>query len=156
MEMNKPIFIESKNQDRHPGTIIHLTQWNREVAVDSMDNDRILEKYLDKVDQDRRDQEQRIAKNMELMEKRLSDSEGRIEARFNQIMKSIEDTNKKVDDSIQRMENKFDKLTDEVKENNKYIRNISVTTIIGIAAMVIAVGCMIGTIVWSVFQMNLS
>lgn len=156
MEMNKPIFIESKNQDRRPGKIIHLTQWNREVAVDSMDNDRILEKYLDKVDQDRRDQEQRIAKNMELMEKRLSDSEGRIEARFNQIMKSIEDTNKKVDDSIQRMENKFDKLTDEVKENNKYIRNISVTTIIGIAAMVIAVGCMIGTIVWSVFQMNLS
>ena len=39
----------------------------------NMDDNKILEKYLDRVDQDRRDQEERLSKNMQLMEHRISE-----------------------------------------------------------------------------------
>jgi len=37
------------------------------------------------------------------------------------------------------MESKVEDLAKEVKENNRYIRNISLTTIVGIATMVITI-----------------
>lgn len=114
---------------------------NSEEAIDM--EEKSLNTVLDRMDQDRRDQEKRLSKNMELIEKRITEerrlSEERMENRFNEVMKSIEKTNGNFEKSVERIEDKFEKLSDEVKENNKYLRNMSLTTIIGIAAMVITV-----------------
>lgn len=136
--------------------ILEKTYMSKEAAID-MDDSKAFEKILDRMDQDRREQEQRLSKNIELMEQRMEtrtrDSEERMEARFQQVMNSIESTNKKVDEAMQRMENKFDKLSEEVKENNKYIRNISITTIIGIGGMVVAIALAVLQLVPTLMQL---
>lgn len=118
------------------------TYMSKEVSVD-MDESKAFDKILDRMDHDRREQEQRLSNNMQQMEQRITEerrlSEERMEKRFNQVMESLKETNDRFDKSVIRMESKFEDLAKEVKENNKYIRTISVTTILGIAAMVITI-----------------
>lgn len=99
-----------------------------EVALD-MDENKILEKYLDKINQDRRDQEDRLSKNIELMEKRITEerrlSEERMEKRFIESMEKIDKLEEKLD-------NKLDNTT-------KWVAATAISTILGIAAMVISV-----------------
>ncbi|MBS4958948.1 hypothetical protein [Clostridium sp.] len=109
----------------------------------NMDDNKILEKYLDRVDQDRRDQEERLSKNMQLMEHRISEerkaSEERLEKMFLTTMESIKDTNKKIDDLNGKINENEKTLIKEISSANKDIRNISISTILGIAAMVITI-----------------
>lgn len=79
-----------------------------------MENDKILEKYMDMINQDRRD-----------MEKRLIDDRRESESR--------------IDETVKRIENKIDKQNDKIEANNRYMHNISIAVIIGIAAMVLTV-----------------
>lgn len=135
---------------------------NKEVSVD-MDENKILEKYLDKVDQDRREQEQRLNSNMEKLEERLSKeriaSEERLEKLFNSTMDSIKETNAKIDkideklgskidsindkidtkiDSINnKIDSKVDLMSEKIDSTNKWIIGTCIATILSIAAMVI-------------------
>lgn len=101
-----------------------------------MDENQILEKYMDKVDQDRRDQEQRLSNSIQSMEQRLNEdrklmeqriveerrlSEDRMEKRFNETMEALKETNKKMDST------------------NKWITGTCIATIIGIAAMAVTI-----------------
>lgn len=124
---------------------IHTDEFNiteREVSVE-LDDNKLLEKYMDKLDQDNRDQEKRISNSIQHMEQRITEerrlSEERMEERYKQLISAIESSNKKSGESIIRTENKFDSLASEVRENNKYIRSISISTTIAIAAIIITV-----------------
>lgn len=97
-----------------------------------MDENKLLEKYIDKIDQDRRDQEERLSRNVQLMEerveKRTRETEERIEKRFIETMDALKETN-----------NKINKLDEKIDSTNKWIIGVCLSTILGIAAMVIAV-----------------
>ncbi|MCR1962970.1 hypothetical protein NSA28_04970 [Clostridium perfringens] len=112
-----------------------------------MDENKILEKYLDKIDKDRREQEERLSKNIELSEKRVHDErielerriiedskarEERMEKRFTEVMNSLEKTNTKIDEKI-------DKMSEKIDNTNKWIVGLCISTIIGIAAIVVTV-----------------
>lgn len=77
----------------------------------SMDNDKILEKYMDMVNQDRRDMEKR------LMEDRR-ESEARSEERF------------------ARLEKKIDSLSDKIDSHKSFLWGIIVTAFIGVGGFV--------------------
>lgn len=125
----------------------------KEVAVD-MDDDKLLEKYLDKVEQDRRDQEVRLNSNMEKMEERLYKdrvaSEERLEKLFNATMESIKDTNDKIgkineklDSKIDSINNKIDAKVDfmyeKIDSTNKWIIGTCIATILAVAAIAASV-----------------
>lgn len=97
---------------------------------DSMD--KLLEKYIDKMDRDQSDlrndiraSESRTARSIELSEERNIE-------RFNRIEQMINEHNSKIDEKYEKLESKID-------NNNKFIISLSITTILGIAAMVVAV-----------------
>lgn len=113
----------------------------------SMDENKLLEKYLDKVDQDRRDQEERLSKAVIESEKRnhteriefekrinedRKASEERLEKKFDQILNSIEKNNKD-------FESKINKLEDKIDSNNKWIIGVCITTVLSIAALVVSI-----------------
>lgn len=129
---NKNIRHNSGNSD-----IININRkYFGKSEVELMDDNDALEKYLDKVDQDRRDQEERLSKNMNLMEQRITEerrlSEERMEKRFNQVMSSIEKTNDKIDEKVSRIEDKID-------NTNKWIIGTCIATILAVAAIAASV-----------------
>ena len=124
----------------------------KEVAWD-MDENKLLEKYLDKVDQDRREQEQRLNSNMEKMEERLSKekiaSEERLEKLFNATMESIKDTNNKIDKTNEKLDNKIDGINnkidskvdlmyEKIDSTNKWIIGTCIATILAVAAIAVS------------------
>lgn len=123
-----------------------------EVTAD-MDENKILEKYMDKVDQDRRDQDERIYKNMQHMEQRITEerrlSEERLNKKYEDLLKVIEASNNNTNSKLEKLQSNFNdeikEIKNDIKDNTKEVRNISITTILAIAAMVIA-------IVWAVYQ----
>jgi len=118
---------------------------NSELEVESVMNEQeYIDKYISKLEDDRREQEKRLSTNMQLMEQRITEerrlSEKRIEDRFNEVMTALEKTNESTKNAVKDIEAKVD-------ANNKFMRNIQITTILGIGAMVLAVA----SIAWSVF-----
>lgn len=127
---------------------------NIKEEVFDMDENKILEKYLDKIDKDRREQEQRLNENIRSMEQRITEerrlSEERMEKKFIEAMDSIKETNKKLDSinskldkKVETINSKIDEKTDKIGEKidntNKWIIGVCLSTIIGIAAMVLTV-----------------
>lgn len=107
-----------------------------ESEEDIMDDNKLLEKYMDKIDQDRRDTEKRISDSIERfenkvvqdrkesearIEKRISEAEHRIENRFNSTMDSVE------------------KLNDKIENTNKWIIGTCIATILAVAAIAASV-----------------
>ncbi|EOU1985503.1 DUF1640 domain-containing protein [Clostridium perfringens] len=120
---------------------------NIKEEVFDMDENKILEKYLDKIDKDRREQEERLSRNIELSEKRIHDErielekrviedskarEERMEKRFTEVMNSLEKINLKMDEKI-------DKMSEKIDSTNKWITGLCISTIVGIAAIVVTV-----------------
>ena len=95
-----------------------------------------IEKYIDKIDKDRVDSENRIREDRQQMETRIVEerrlSEERMEKRFDAVMASLEKTNEKLDRTL-------DKVTEEAKSSKSWIMAFCIATIIGIAGLVIAV-----------------
>ncbi|MCR1955138.1 hypothetical protein NSA24_10075 [Clostridioides mangenotii] len=85
---------------------------------------------------DSKEREDRIeARQSELLsnlEKRFADMDNKIE-------KSNDELNKKFEKYMDKIDSKFDKMDEKIDGNNKYLRSLTITTIVGIAAMVIAV-----------------
>ncbi len=112
-----------------------------------MDNNDILSKYMDKVDQDRRDSESRNEKRISDLEERMDNRLNRIEDNIKYYTESvainISTLDSKMETKISSLETKLDnKLTlleGKIDNNNKFILGIAISTIIGIAAIVVSV-----------------
>lgn len=129
------IVDSTKHQLKHRKIKITESNPEMEVATD-MNDEKILEKYMDKIDQDRREQEQRLSQNIQSMEQRIVEerrlSEERMEKRYLDVMKAVEKTNDNID-------NKIEDIRKDNEETKKWIIGLCITTILGIAAMVVAV-----------------
>lgn len=135
----KSNLIKFKQKD-----IISITKGSSNIPVNdiesevsiTMNNDDLLKNYMDKVDQDRRDQETRLTQSMQLMEQRITEerrlSEERMEKKFNETMQSIKDTNSNID-------SKFDKLESKYENLKWWIMATCLATIVGIAAIAASV-----------------
>lgn len=120
----------------------YIKDMDMEVGAD-MDENRLLEKYLDKVDQDRREQELRLNSNMDKLEERLSReriaSEERLEKMFNATMESIKDTNNKIDSINSKIDSKIDLMYEKMDSTNKWIIGTCIATILAVAAIAASV-----------------
>lgn len=147
--------MSSGINDRRPEIDIKndLSEGIKEVSID-MDENKMLEKYLDKVDQDRREQELRLNSNIEKMEERLSKeriaSEERLEKLFTATMESIKDTNLKIDkinDKIdtkvneinQKLDGQINSMTEKLDSTNKWVMSTCIATILAVAAIAASV-----------------
>ncbi|MEX0085146.1 hypothetical protein AB2T90_22235 [Clostridium butyricum] len=119
-----------------------------------MDENKILEKYMDKVDHDRREQEQRFSNSMQTMEGRLFDdrklmeqriteerrlSEERMEKRFNETMESLKSINLKIESLEEKLDQKTDRTLDKIDSINQWIIATCIATILAVAAIAASV-----------------
>lgn len=116
---------------------------NNSNHMELKDMDKILEKYIDKMDRDQSDlrndirtSENRTTHLIEKMEERIQLSDANMEKRMEKIEKLIENNINQNRENSNRLESKID-------NNNKFIISISISVIIGVAAMVISVISMI-------------
>lgn len=111
---------------------------------DNMEDDKILEKYIDTVDKDRREMEKRLTEDGQESEKRITEerrlSEDRMEKRFNEVMSSIKDLNQGMSKNISSMNTKID-------EGNKYLRSLTLSTIWSVAGIAFAVMALVVTVI---------
>lgn len=118
-----------------------------------MDNNDLIIKLIEKVEQsnqqikiDLNESEKRITADRRESEKRITEerrlSEERMEKKFTEAMSSFKQLNDKMDINNTQLNTKIDttakESNDKIDINNKYINNISVTTMIGIAAIAVA------------------
>lgn len=103
-----------------------------EEVVYTMDENKLLEKYIDSAEQNRRDMEQRLMEDRRESEKRLTDerrlSEERMEKRFNETMNKLD-----------KLDGRIDKMEGKLEGTSKWITALCITTIVGIAAMAVSV-----------------
>ncbi|MBZ9690900.1 hypothetical protein [Clostridium sp. M14] len=154
MEMRKAIVTEIYS-NRNIDNKVKIDEFlgnSCEEAID-MDDNKIIEKYMDKIDQDRREQEQRLSNNIQSMENRLFEdrklmeqriteerrlSEERMEKRFNEAIESIKNTNHKIDSLENKLDDKTDKMLEKVDSTNKWIMGTCIATILAVAAIAVS------------------
>lgn len=112
-----------------------------------------IENYLDKIDLDRRESERRITEERRLSEQRIEnrfsscmDRLDCIEEKIERNVDAIKKDNKETINSI-RQENRetIDSIRSENKETKRWIMGLCITTILGIAAMVVAIISVVST-----------
>lgn len=120
-----------------------------EQEVNNMDNNDILIKYMEKVDRDQSDLKQDIRESEKRTAEHLKSVEERMDNRLNRIediiAKQTENLNDKIDSINTKIDSLGETLGEKIEKNNKFINTMSVTTIIGVSAITVAV-------VWGLFS----
>lgn len=100
--------------------------------VNDMNENDILKTYMQKIDKDQSDLRQDIRES----ERRTTERMRHIEERMDERLNRIEDLIAKTNDAVDK---KFDKIVEDNKNTKNWVIGVCLTTIVGIAAMVIAV-----------------
>lgn len=101
------------------------------IGDDNMD--KILEKYIDKLDRDQSDLRHDMRASEERIAKLIEDSNERTEDSYNRIEDLIKEY--KLDNS--RLESKFDSLQEKVSKDVKENKNFALATLISIVAILV-------------------
>lgn len=112
--------------------------------MNEMDNEfKDLKKDILDAEKRIQDTEKRIYTNNKDLEQRLDKNFDEIKSLFKDYKQELKDSHKKSEESIVKLETKIDnlesKLESKIDNSNKWIIGLCLTTIIGIAAMVITV-----------------
>lgn len=121
-----------------------------ENTMDNKATNDILLKYIDSLDKkyddykrDMIESENRIRQDAKNAEDRYEKRQAEFDQRLDERFKSIDDKFNKIEakfiDLEDKIDIKFGDMQNEIKENNKYLKSLTITTNIGIAAMVISV-----------------
>lgn len=120
-----------------------LKERKKEEVSSNMDDNKLLEKYMDSVNQSIRDMEQRNIQDKREREQRIIQcqqlSEERMEKRFLEAMDAVKNQNEIISSAIAKFDDKIDKMDSKIDDSKKFIVSISLTTILSIAALVITV-----------------
>lgn len=110
---------------------------------EKMDNSKLLEKYMDKVDADRREMESRLLKDAQEREARIREETLNRENRFNESLKTYQKESKEREE---RYLKEVEEIKQIVRDGEKQRTNhtfalwtLAITSFLGIAAMVITV-----------------
>lgn len=133
-------ILEGNNLDRGE---INDTAFTRE-EMNEMDNE-FKDLKRDILDSEKRiqDTEKRIYTANKDMESRIDKNLDEIKSLFKDYKQELKDSNKKTEENISKLEGKIDnlesKLENKIDSTNKWIIGLCISTIVGIAAMVITV-----------------
>lgn len=104
---------------------------------DEMDNNKILELYIAKVDKDQSELKQDIRESENRIFQKVSDSEERMNKRLDKIEDLIKDQNTKFD----KMDDKIVEVSQSVKNGledyRKFLWGITISILLAIATMII-------------------
>lgn len=95
----------------------------------NMDENKLLEKYMDKIDSDQRELKAEVREREERIEKRIAESERRIDLKLERIENMISEQNKKMDDVKDSVNQKMD-------ENRRFMWGIVITIVLSIIASI--------------------
>lgn len=118
--------------------------------MDNKSTNDMLLKYIDNLDKKYDDYKRDMVESEKRIYQNTKDAEERYEKRQAEFEKMLDDRFKSIDAKFDKIEEKFNKfeekidskfelMQNEIKENNKYLKSLTITTNIGIAAMVISV-----------------
>ena len=103
-----------------------------------MDDNKLLEKYMEKVDQDQRDLKEDIRESEKRTEKRIETSDKRLDEHMSRIIGIIEEQNKKFD----KIDGKLEKISSDVSSGlddyRKFLWGITISIFLAIAAMILS------------------
>lgn len=140
--LNKPISGNIYNMDNEI-SCDEISSTILKGAESEVGNDEAFQKILDRMDQDRREQEKRLSNNMQLIEQRITEerrlSEERMEKRFNETMESIKSMDKKMDSLETKLDQKTDRMLDKIDNTNKWIIGTCIASILAVAAIAASV-----------------
>lgn len=105
---------------------------------EKMTDNKLLEKYMDKVDADQRYLKEEMREREERMIKTSADSEARITERLNQIQEMISNQNNVVNSKFEKMDEKLEDSVKDIKENKIAIWGICIATILSVAGIAYA------------------
>lgn len=105
-----------------------------------MDQDKILEIYISKIDKDQSELKKDIREREERTEKYIRESEERMERRLQNIESLIEKQNEKLNETVERQNAKMDEIKEKVEtgihENKKFMWGIVITILLSIIASI--------------------
>lgn len=104
---------------------------------DNMDNNKLLEMYISKVNQDQVDLKQDMRESEKRIENHVIASEKRMEERFNRIQDLIEAQNAKID----KVDDKIDSVKDDIHkttiEQYRFWIGLVISIVIGVAGIIV-------------------
>ena len=117
---------------------------------ETMNNDEILTKYIDKVDHDQsqlrddiRESERRTSDSIRGIEERIDDRTARIEERMDNRLNRIEDANHEILGQIGNLKDyvhgQVVDIKNEIGNINREFHKISVTVMVGVGAIALAI-----------------
>jgi len=115
--------------------------------------DEGYKRLIERLEQDMRDHKQEIRDRDARLQADAAEREKRYhdeaKEREERIMKTLERMESKLDSTVERMDAKIDTISDKIVETHRHTQIMSVTVILGVAAMVVA--AIVG-IIWPTFH----
>ncbi len=103
----------------------------------NMENDKILEIYISKVDKDQSELKQDMRDSEKRLETHIIESEQRMEAKLDRIERLIDSQNSKID----KVDDKIDKVKDDIHKNSieqyRFWIGLVASIVIGIASIIV-------------------
>ena len=93
-----------------------------------MDNNKILELYMDKVDKDQRD-----------LKEDMRESERRTQKRIMQITEMIREQNRQIEKVSDKIEGVSENVSDKLEDYRKFMWGITISIFLAIAAMILTI-----------------
>lgn len=110
----------------------NIRKRNKRDVTSAMDNNKLLEKYIEKMDRDQSDLRRDIQMSEDRTNKRLSEIEQRMDNRLNRIEDMISGQNDKIN-------NLHRHITQELRDNRKFMWGITISIVALIITVIIGV-----------------
>lgn len=105
----------------------------------SMEDNKLLEIYMEKVDKDQRDLKDDIRESERRTQKRIEDSDKRIDEKMSLIVDIVREQNQKMDKIDLKIESVSKEVSSGLNEYRKFMWGISVSIFLAIAAMILTI-----------------
>lgn len=142
-EISKVVDFNHYEKAKRSRDIIKIPFNNHHSEVDlqkerrKMDNEKLLEKYMDKIDADQRDLKSDMRASEERLHNHTLEMEKRVEANIAKSVESLQDFQKEVG-------SRFDRMEDKIDNNQKFMWGI-LYSVIGMCVAII--GTCVATVV---------
>ncbi|GAV24762.1 hypothetical protein ciss_06950 [Carboxydothermus islandicus] len=139
LDLLKTSFLYDTLKVSMANTILKKSQEEATASKEEGINMDWQEKYLDKLDRDISDMKASLRATEERVAQMISQTLSEIRDRDNQRHQEFLAINQKIDSINSTIDQKIDSMNSKIDQSNKFIITMAVTTIIGIATMVITV-----------------
>ena len=104
-----------------------------------MDNNKILELYMDKVDKDQRDLKEDMRESERRTQKRIEESDKRLDEKMMQITEMIREQNRQIEKVSDKIEGVSENVSDKLEDYRKSMWGITISIFLAIAAMILTI-----------------